>query len=372
MATKDFWKKKKFWIISAALIGIGLFIYFVFFPPSKFWQGVPPPEEIPEEIKAGKIPPSTAILYPENHSWWNRDFEVELVDSALEPGLAVGERGCQYLIEDLGTGQVGGGFRKCGPVKILVPVGENKVCSSSYTRALAKGEDEAIDSSTSRQNTSLGKCLVSTLAFDRAGHQSGWKSRIFNIDLIKPVVQEVVLPSVLEMNQEYLFETEVSDNSKIVGCWFYVDGKLIDLPVGINPIPCQNEDQCVVSLNYIFEKEGEYLVRFGCADVAGNLGFGNPAVLKVTTNHPPEISFCRVVPSQGTLETEFQFRVEAADPDGDELFYSWDFGDGQSSTEQNPIHFYLSIRNYEPKVRVSDGRGGEAQCSTAWVTVIEG
>lgn len=356
MKIKKFLQKKRVrLLLLIVLIGIGLFIYFfVFLPPAEDFEE----EEIPEEVKLDKIPPSTAVISPENKSWHNTDFEVTINDSDIGAGLVdflAGEKGCQYLIEDLGTNQVSGGLRRCDPVKILVLVGEEKTCSSSY----------------SKENLSLGKCKVSTLAIDKAGNQSGWKSRVFNIDLIKPEVEEIFLDQNLELNQNYLFETTVSDNSKVTGCWFYVDGELIDIPTDIKPIPCENENQCKVFLNYTFEKEGDFSIRFGCIDRAGNLGFGKVLLAKVTTNHPPQISSCKVNPTQGSTETEFRFEVLVADPDGDQIFYLWDFGDGKNSTEENPTHRYERTDIFEPKVSVFDEKGEESECSTAWVIVVE-
>ena len=350
---KKFWTSKKFWLIFLALIGIGLFIYFVFLKAPKEISE----EELPEEIKKDKIPPSTAVISPEDKSWWNHNFEVTIYDSDLGSGLVdfiPGEKGCRYIIEDLGTNRAGGGFRKCDPVKMIIPVGEGKTCASSFAK----------------ENISSGKCKVSTISFDKADNSSGWKSRVFNIDLIKPEIGGIISERNLELNKSYPFETTTSDNSKITGCWLYVNGEIADTPTKITPIPCENENQCNVSGNYTFAKEGEYLVRFGCSDIARNLGFGKPKKVEVTTNHPPKISFCKVNPTQGNIETEFQFTVEATDPDGDQIFYLWDFGDGKNSNEEKPIYHYAKEGTFEPKVTISDGRGGESKCQTAWVTVI--
>jgi len=351
---RKFRTSKKFWLSLLALIGIGLFIYFVFLKAPKEISE----EELPPEVKKDKIPPSTAITSPEDKSWWNHNFEVTINDSDLGSGLIdfiPGEKGCRYIIEDLGTNRAGGGFRKCDPVKMIIPVGEGKTCSSSY----------------SKENISSGKCKVSTISFDKADNSSGWKSRVFNIDLVKPDVQEIKLNQDLELNQNYLFKASVSDNSKIIGCWFYVSGQFIEIPTEISSIPCENENQCQVFANYKFEKEGDFSINFRCADIAGNLGFGKPKKVKVTTNHPPKISFCKVNPTQGNIETEFQFDISANDPDGDEISYLWDFGDGKNSNEEKPIYYYEKEGTFEPKVTISDGRGGESKCQTAWVAVIE-
>lgn len=350
-------KTKKFWIIIVALmIVIGLFIYFFFFTKP---EEETPEEEVPEEVKKDKVPPATAIVSPDNKTWFNGDFEVEINDSDIGSGLVnylPGEKGCQYIIEDLETDNAGGGFRKCDPVKIVVPVGEGKICSSSF----------------SKDDISSGKCKVSTLAFDKAGNNSGWKSKTFNIDLIKPEISEISLSQTnLELNKSYLFEASVSDNSKITGCWFYIDGRRINEVPDISPIPCEKEEQCAVSINYTFEKEGNFEIEFGCTDIAGNFNAGNPIVVNISTNHPPQISSCKVTPAQGKIQTQFQFDVTAQDSEGDEISYLWEFGDGKSSTTKSPIHLYDVTGTFEPKVTASDNKAGKSECFTAWVVVSQ-
>ena len=345
---KKFWNSRKFWFLILALIGIGLFLFFFLIKNWEVPEGIQ--EELSEEVKRDKTPPSTAVISPEDKSWHNKSFTAEINDSDLGSGL----KECRYIIEDLATNGVSGGLRKCDPVKINVPVGKDKVCSSSYQK----------------ENPSQGKCKVSTIALDKAGNESGWKSRVFNIDLIKPKVNQVALEkNNLEINKNYLFETSVSDNSKIIGCWFYLDGKNTEKKVKISPLPCQDNKECRISVNYSFDKEGDYYINFSCSDIAGNLGSNEYQKVKITTNHPPEISSCKVVPSQGTLQTEFQFEVEVSDPEGDNLSFLWNFGDGKVSKEENPKYQYTASGTYEPKVIVTDSKGEKTECSTAWIVV---
>jgi cytochrome c len=53
-----------------------------------------------------------------------------------------------------------------------------------------------------------------------------------------------------------------------------------------------------------------------------------------------------------------KFTASATDADGNPLTYAWDFGDGQTSTEQNPSHTYSAPGTFTAKVTVSDGKGG--------------
>ncbi len=83
-----------------------------------------------------------------------------------------------------------------------------------------------------------------------------------------------------------------------------------------------------------------------------------------TQNHNPVISRCDVSPNEGSTQVNFNFNftVEASDTDKDKLNYLWEFGDGQTSSEQNSGHNYARPGIYLPKVTVSDGRGGEDKC----------
>jgi PKD repeat protein/glucose/arabinose dehydrogenase/plastocyanin len=72
-------------------------------------------------------------------------------------------------------------------------------------------------------------------------------------------------------------------------------------------------------------------------------------------NRPPAINEVSATPSGGFAPLEVDFQVDASDPDGDELTYEWDFGDGNTSDEQNPTHTYTEAGEYDAEVTVSDG-----------------
>ncbi len=350
---KEFWRSKLFWGIALTLFGIGLFIYFTSRPET---QSDIYEKELIEEIKKDTFSPSTAIISPRINLWFNDNFKVNILDSDLGSGLVpfkINKSGCHYLITDLGTGKSSGGFRPCKEAEVIVEVGLEKVCSSSY----------------SKDNLSSGKCKVSSKAFDLAGNDSGWKSSTFNIDLISPILTKIESEQTVKAKQEHLFKTTISDNNRISNCWFYVNNVPVDSIVNVSPHPCKDENLCTASITYKIENEGSFELMFGCSDSAGNTGFSEPFLLGAIINHSPEISFCRVVPTKGSLQTEFKFEAEVADPDNDPFSYVWDFGDNKASTEKNPTHFYEELGLFKPKLFVSDEKGAKAECSTAWVIV---
>jgi len=62
------------------------------------------------------------------------------------------------------------------------------------------------------------------------------------------------------------------------------------------------------------------------------------------------------------------FTSSATDPDGDELTYWWDFGDGESSSGANPTHAYADDGRYEVNLTVTDG-GGRAHSVTTFANI---
>lgn len=66
-----------------------------------------------------------------------------------------------------------------------------------------------------------------------------------------------------------------------------------------------------------------------------------------------------------------QFTTTVNDPDGDPLFYLWDFGDGTPSVnQQNPEHTYSVGGNYTVKVTVNDMRGHSTTATKA-ITIAD-
>jgi PKD repeat protein len=90
----------------------------------------------------------------------------------------------------------------------------------------------------------------------------------------------------------------------------------------------------------------------------------------VLSNHTLQVFFrsplsvgCLASPPVGVapLTTSFTALPQGGQPEG--YTYSWDFGDGGTSTEQNPSHQYVSIGDYTATVTLTDGVQ-TAQCQT--------
>jgi PKD repeat protein len=70
-------------------------------------------------------------------------------------------------------------------------------------------------------------------------------------------------------------------------------------------------------------------------------------------NTPPVAAF-----TSSCTDLTCDFTDGSSDPDGAVATYSWTFGDGATSTSQNPSHTYGTAGQYQVKLVVTDNRGG--------------
>jgi PKD repeat protein len=81
-------------------------------------------------------------------------------------------------------------------------------------------------------------------------------------------------------------------------------------------------------------------------------------VVVVPVNDPPIAGFA-VVKSNNTVTFTDQSN-DSHDPEGAVVGWLWDFGDGQTSTEQNPTHVYAAVKTYTVSLTVTDNANESA------------
>lgn len=86
----------------------------------------------------------------------------------------------------------------------------------------------------------------------------------------------------------------------------------------------------------------------------------------VTTNEPPTAAF-----TYNASDLSVTFSDQSTDPDGTISAWSWAFGDGATSTAQNPSHTYAASGTYTVSLTVTDNDGAAGTTSQD-VTVSSG
>ena len=100
--------------------------------------------------------------------------------------------------------------------------------------------------------------------------------------------------------------------------------------------------------SHTYESNGKYTVELTVSDGQDSDTFSKE--FNIGSNNPPVASFT----SKADGKT-VKFTNNSSDPDGDKLTYSWDFGDGKTSTDENPSHEYATSGKYTVTLTVSDG-----------------
>lgn len=107
--------------------------------------------------------------------------------------------------------------------------------------------------------------------------------------------------------------------------------------------------------SFIFTTKGQYTVTLTITDSIGETD-KDTCIIEIG-NRPPSASFT-YSPEELTIEDTVNFYDTSSDPDGSIVSWSWDFGDGHTSTNKNPTHVFGDKGAYWVSLTVTDNDGG--------------
>jgi len=103
--------------------------------------------------------------------------------------------------------------------------------------------------------------------------------------------------------------------------------------------------------------------------VTDSFGASDEDETTIVVNNVPPVATAGAEPRSGLEPLEVTFTGADSDVPGDlPLSYSWSFGDGQTSNEQNPTHTYLESGTYTATVTVTD-EDGDSGTDSVTITV---
>ncbi len=107
---------------------------------------------------------------------------------------------------------------------------------------------------------------------------------------------------------------------------------------------------------HIYDQFGVFNVTLTVTD---DLGKKSIYVQTIVVNALPR-AVIGAEPEVQYIEDAIAFSAEhSTDPDGNLASYMWDFGDGNSSTQPNPMHTYGDVGSYMVTLTVTDNRGAQ-------------
>jgi len=107
--------------------------------------------------------------------------------------------------------------------------------------------------------------------------------------------------------------------------------------------------------NHSYAIQGTYPVTLTVTDDGGLTDIANLTIIVTIPNRPPTAVASSDITSGPNILTVNFDGSGSSDPDGDNLTYSWVFGDGSSSVQMNPSHDFDVAGTYDVQLTVSDG-----------------
>lgn len=127
-----------------------------------------------------------------------------------------------------------------------------------------------------------------------------------------------------------------------------------------------NNSSTLANPNHTYTSAGSYIVTLTVTDNGGASNNTSQSLTLIDSqNTAPTASF-----SATPLDLTVVFTDTSSDSDGAIVSWLWDFGGGNTSTDQNPSHTYPSANTYSVSLTVIDNDGASSNVSN-WITVTD-
>jgi len=121
-----------------------------------------------------------------------------------------------------------------------------------------------------------------------------------------------------------------------------------------DPSSGSNNTSSIMEPGHTYHAAGTYNAVVTVTDDFNQTDQAAVEIVVTAPNLPPTVA-PTATPSSGAAPLGVQFTANASDEDATLLNYSWNFGDGGTSAETNPVHTYAVAGTYTATVSVSDG-----------------
>ena len=129
--------------------------------------------------------------------------------------------------------------------------------------------------------------------------------------------------------------------------------------------------------SHSWSKSATYQIRANATDSFGkSSGWSEP--LTVTLNIPPNSPSMPSGPNSGRPGILYTYSASAADPDGDEIEITFDWGDSTTSivgpvdsgAVAEAVHTWIQAGSYQVKANAADSKGAPSEWSKSWMVTM--
>jgi len=111
--------------------------------------------------------------------------------------------------------------------------------------------------------------------------------------------------------------------------------------------------------SFTYGNEGTYTCLLKVTDSIGEWDEDTCLINVLSLPNESPIADFTYFPVNPTIQDTVSFIDQSTDPDGSIMSWSWDFGDGATSTDRNPSHQYSAKGDYTVKLTVTDNNEGQ-------------
>ncbi len=113
---------------------------------------------------------------------------------------------------------------------------------------------------------------------------------------------------------------------------------------------------------HTYAADGNYTVNLTVANVYGNNSIGKTGYITVSSGVPVANFTANITTGYPSLTVQFT-DTSTINPTS----WSWDFGDGTTSTEKNPLHIYSTYGTYTVSLTAANGYGSNTQTKSDYI-----
>jgi hypothetical protein len=217
-----------------------------------------------------------------------------------------------------------------------------------------------------------GTYPVKAKAKDSRGASSGWSSLNVTINAVpsKPSKPSGSSSGYAWVSYSYSTSATDSDGDKVKYTFDWGDGT--------NSSTGLVNSGTSASKSHKWHNAGTYKVKANATDSRGaTSGYSSSLTVTIAANNPPNMPSMPSGPASGKKGTSYSYSTSAADPDKNQVKYTFDWGDGTNSvtslvnsgTKASAFHKWSTAGTYLVKAKATDSKGAGSMSWSASINV---